>query len=400
MKKKTVVLGVSGGIACYKSAALASKLVQAGYAVEVVMTPNATQFIGPHTFESLTHSRAMVDTFDRNFQSHVEHVALADKADLLLIAPATANIIAKAAHGIGDDMLSTTILACDCPKLVAPAMNTRMYQNPVTQDNLETLRRYGWQVIEPASGRLACGAVGLGKMPEPEDLLEAVDHAIRHEKDLSGLRVLVTAGPTQESLDPVRFLTNHSSGRMGYAVAKAAAQRGARVTLVSGPVELKRYPYVETVDVVTAQEMFQAVTGRAGEQDIIIKAAAVADYRPAETADHKLKKSTGEGITLALERTQDILAWLGENKRPGQFLCGFSMETENLVENSRAKLQRKNLDMVAANSLRQEGAGFGGSTNVLTLITREGEEPLPLLSKEEAAHRLLDKIVDGRGERK
>lgn len=400
MKKKTVVLGVSGGIACYKSAALASKLVQAGYAVEVVMTPNATQFIGPHTFESLTHSRAMVDTFDRNFQSHVEHVALADKADLLLIAPATANIIAKAAHGIGDDMLSTTILACDCPKLVAPAMNTRMYQNPVTQDNLETLRRYGWQVIEPASGRLACGAVGLGKMPEPEDLLEAVDHAIRHEKDLSGLRVLVTAGPTQESLDPVRFLTNHSSGRMGYAVAKAAAQRGARVTLVSGPVELKRYPYVETVDVVTAREMFQAVTRRAGEQDIIIKAAAVADYRPAETADHKIKKSAEEGMTLALKRTQDILAWLGENKKPGQFLCGFSMETENLVENSRAKLQRKNLDMVAANSLRQEGAGFGGSTNVLTLITREGEEPLPLLSKEEAAHRLLDKIVDGRGERK
>lgn len=400
MKKKTVVLGVSGGIACYKSAALASKLVQAGYAVEVVMTPNATQFIGPHTFESLTHSRAMVDTFDRNFQSHVEHVALADKADLLLIAPATANIIAKAAHGIADDMLSTTILACDCPKLVAPAMNTRMYQNPVTQDNLETLRRYGWQVIEPASGRLACGAVGLGKMPEPEDLLEAVDHAIRHEKDLSGLRVLVTAGPTQESLDPVRFLTNHSSGRMGYAVAKAAAQRGARVTLVSGPVELKRYPYVETVDVVTAREMFQAVTRRAGEQDIIIKAAAVADYRPAETADHKIKKSAEEGMTLALKRTQDILAWLGENKKPGQFLCGFSMETENLVENSRAKLQRKNLDMVAANSLRQEGAGFGGSTNVLTLITREGEEPLPLLSKEEAAHRLLDKIVDGRGERK
>lgn len=399
MKKKTVVLGVSGGIACYKSAALASKLVQAGYAVEVVMTPNATQFIAPHTFESLTHSRAMVDTFDRNFQSHVEHVALADKADLLLIAPATANIIAKAAHGIADDMLSTTILACDCPKLVAPAMNTRMYQNPVTQDNLETLRRYGWQIIEPASGRLACGAVGLGKMPEPEDLLEAVDQVLRHEKDLSGLRVLVTAGPTQESLDPVRFLTNHSSGRMGYAVAKAAAQRGARVTLVSGPVELKRYPYVETVDVVTAREMFQAVTGRAGEQDIIIKAAAVADYRPAETADHKIKKSAGEGMTLALERTQDILAWLGENKKPGQFLCGFSMETENLVENSRVKLQRKNLDMVAANSLRQEGAGFGGSTNVLTLITREGEEALPLLSKEEAAHRLLDAICRQRGER-
>lgn len=393
MKKKTVVLGVSGGIACYKAAALASKLTQRGYNVEVVMTKNATEFIGPHTFESLTHNRAMVDTFDRNFQSHVEHVALADKADLLIVAPATANIIAKAAHGIADDMLSTTILACDCPKLAAPAMNTRMYDNPVTQDNLNALRRYGWQVIEPASGHLACGAVGKGKMPEPEDLLEAVDHAISHEKDLLGLRLLVTAGPTQEAVDPVRYLTNHSSGKMGYAIAKAAAARGAAVTLVSGPTALKKPAFVDCVDVVTAQDMLEAVTARAGEQDVVIKAAAVADYRPTHAAENKIKKGPEQGLTLELERTGDILAWLGEHKRPGQLLCGFSMETENLVENSRKKLEKKNLDLVAANSLRQEGAGFGVSTNVLTLISREGEEPLPMLTKEEAAHRLLDKIA-------
>ncbi len=399
MKKKTVVLGVTGGIACYKSAALASKLTQRGYDVEVVLTKNATEFIGPHTFESLTHNRAMVDTFDRNFQSHVEHVALADKADLLIVAPATANIIAKAAHGIADDMLSTTILACDCKKLMAPAMNTRMYDNPVTRDNLETLRRYGWEVIEPASGRLACGAVGRGKMPEPEDLLEAVDHAIAYDKDLSGVRVLVTAGPTQESLDPVRYLTNHSSGKMGYAIARAAAWRGAEVTLVSGPTALKKPAYVDTVDVVTAWEMFGAVTSRAGEQDVIIKAAAVADYRPAQVADGKIKKGAGEGLTLELRRTDDILAYLGEHKRPGQILCGFSMETENLVENSRKKLIRKSLDIVAANSLKEEGAGFGVSTNVLTLITREDETQLPLLTKEEAAHRLLDRIAELRGER-
>jgi phosphopantothenoylcysteine decarboxylase/phosphopantothenate--cysteine ligase len=399
VKKKTVVLGVTGGIACYKSAALASKLTQRGYDVEVVLTKNATEFIGPHTFESLTHNRAMVDTFDRNFQSHVEHVALADKADLLIVAPATANIIAKAAHGIADDMLSTTILACDCKKLMAPAMNTRMYDNPVTRDNLETLRRYGWEVIEPASGRLACGAVGRGKMPEPEDLLEAVDHAIAYDKDLSGVRVLVTAGPTQESVDPVRYLTNHSSGKMGYAIARAAAWRGAEVTLVSGPTALKKPAYVDTVDVVTAWEMFGAVTSRAGEQDVIIKAAAVADYRPAQVADGKIKKGAGEGLTLELRRTDDILAYLGEHKRPGQILCGFSMETENLVENSRKKLIRKSLDIVAANSLKEEGAGFGVSTNVLTLITREDETQLPLLTKEEAAHRLLDRIAELRGER-
>lgn len=335
----------------------------------------------------------MVDTFDRNFQNHVEHVALADKADLLIVAPATANVLAKAAHGIADDMLTTTILACSCPKLAAPAMNTRMYENPVTQDNLETLRRYGWQVIEPKSGRLACGAVGMGKMPEPEELLEAVDHAVRYEKDLAGLRLLVTAGPTREALDPVRFLSNHSSGKMGYAVARAASDRGAEVTLVTGPTALKPPAFVETVEVTSAQEMFDAVTRRAQEQDIIVKAAAVADYRPAEYSENKLKKGEGDPLSLPLERTRDILLWLGEHKKPGQFLCGFSMETERLLENSRKKLKKKNLDMVAANSLNEAGAGFGGSTNVLTLITADSEEQLPLLSKEEAAHRLLDGIL-------
>ena len=391
MEKKTVVVGVTGGIACYKAAALCSKLTQRGYNVEVVLTKNATEFIGPHTFESLTHNRAMVDTFDRNFQSHVEHVALADKADLLLVAPATANIIAKAAHGIADDMLSTTVLACDCPKLMAPAMNTRMYENPVTQDNLSTLRRYGWEVIEPATGHLACGATGKGKMPEPEDLLEAVDHAVRYEKDLTGLRILVTAGPTRERLDPVRFISNHSTGKMGYAVARAAAHRGAQVTLISGPVSLKKPAYVETVDVESALDMFQAVQSRVEEQDIIIKTAAVADYRPVQVSGEKIKKKEGD-LSLPLERTDDILGWLGQHRKPGQFLCGFSMETENLVENSRQKLSRKGIQMICANSLRQEGAGFGGETNVLTLITPSGEEALPLMSKEEAAHRVLDAI--------
>lgn len=398
MEKKTVVLGVTGGIACYKAAALTSKLVQRGYEVEVVMTENAMEFVGPHTFEALTHNRAITDTFDRNFQSHVEHVALADKADCLMIAPATANVIAKAAHGIADDMLSTTILACSCPKLIAPAMNTKMYENPVTQDNLELLRKYGWQVIEPAAGYLACGAVGKGKMPEPEALLEAVDHAVRYEKDLNGLKVLVTAGPTQEPLDPVRYLTNHSTGKMGYAIARAAADRGAEVVLVTGPTGLKKPAFLETVEIVTAKEMFEAVKARAAEQDIIIKAAAVADYRPAEYAEQKLKKGEG-GLALPLERTDDILQWLGEHKKPGQFLCGFSMETERLLENSRAKLEKKRVDMVAANSLRQEGAGFGVDTNVLTLVTAGGEEELPLLSKEEAAHRLLDAILRERKEK-
>lgn len=395
-KAKTVVLGVTGGIACYKAASLASGLVKRGYNVEVILTEHATQFIGPHTFESLTHNRVMVDTFDRNFPHHVEHVALADKADLLVVAPATANVIAKAAHGIADDMLTTTILACDCEKLMVPAMNTRMYGNPVTQDNLDTLRKYGWHILEPAVGRLACGATGAGKMPEPEDILEAVDHLISHEKDLADLRVLVTAGPTMEALDPVRFLTNHSSGRMGYAIAAAAAARGAAVTLISGPTHLKKPAFVETVDVRSADDMFEAVRQRADQQDIIIKAAAVADFRPVQIASEKIKKGTDDQLSISLVRTNDILAWLGQHRRPGQYLCGFSMETQNMLENSRRKLRAKKVDMIAANNLKEEGAGFGVATNRLTLITADSEQTLPLLSKEAAAHRLLDAICAAR----
>ncbi|MBD5148755.1 MAG: bifunctional phosphopantothenoylcysteine decarboxylase/phosphopantothenate--cysteine ligase CoaBC [Oscillibacter sp.] len=394
LKGKTVLLGVTGGIACYKAAMLASALVKQHCRVHVLMTRNAAEFVGPHTFESLTGNRVAMDTFDRNYVHQVEHIALADQADLVLIAPATANVLAKLAHGIADDMLTTVTLACGCPKIAAPAMNTKMYENPVTQDNIATLRRYGWEVLEPASGRLACGAVGSGKMPEPEDLLEAVLHALVHERDMEGLRVLVTAGPTREALDPVRYLTNHSTGTMGYAIARAAAARGAAVTLVSGPTALKKPAYVETVDVVSAQEMFDAVTSRSGDQDIIIKAAAVADYRPAAAAEEKIKKSQDDGdLSLALARTPDILGWLGQHRREGQFLCGFSMETQNVLENSRKKLEQKHLDLIAANDLREAGAGFGGTTNVLTLISREDEISLPLMSKDEAAHRLLDVIT-------
>ena len=397
LKGKTVLLGVTGGIACYKSANLASALVKQGANVQVVMTRNATEFIGPHTFESLTGNRVSVDTFDRNYQFQVEHIALADQADLVLVAPATANVLAKLAHGLADDMLTTTILACNCPKIAAPAMNTKMYENPVTQDNLDILRKYGWEIVEPASGRLACGAVGKGKMPEPEDLLECVLHALSHEKDMTGLKVLVTAGPTQEALDPVRYLTNHSTGKMGYAIAKAAAARGAEVTLVSGPVNLKKPPYMEVVDIVSAQDMFDAVTSRAPEQDIIIKAAAVADYRPASVAEEKIKKSGNDSdLSLPLARTSDILAWLGEHRVPGQFLCGFSMETKDMVENSKKKLEKKHIDLIAANNLKQAGAGFGVDTNVLTLISSDGARELPLLSKEEAAHALLDEIMSRR----
>lgn len=397
LKGKTVLLGITGGIACYKSANLASALVKQGANVQVVMTRNATEFIGPHTFESLTGNRVSVDTFDRNYQFQVEHIALADQADLVLVAPATANVLAKLAHGLADDMLTTTILACNCPKIAAPAMNTKMYENPITQDNLDILRKYGWEIVEPASGRLACGAVGKGKMPEPEDLLECVLHALSHEKDMTGLKVLVTAGPTQEALDPVRYLTNHSTGKMGYAIAKAAAARGAEVTLVSGPVNLKKPPYMEVVDIVSAQDMFDAVTSRAPEQDIIIKAAAVADYRPASVAEEKIKKSGNDSdLSLPLARTSDILAWLGEHRVPGQFLCGFSMETKDMVENSKKKLEKKHIDLIAANNLKQAGAGFGVDTNVLTLISSDGARELPLLSKEEAAHALLDEIMSRR----
>ena len=391
---KTVLLGVTGGIACYKAAALASALVKQHCDVQVVMTRNATEFLTPVTFEQLTGNRVAVDTFDRNHPFQVEHVALADRADLVLIAPATANVLAKLAHGIADDMLTTTVLACDCPKMAAPAMNTRMYENPVTQDNLATLRRYGWEIIAPASGRLACGAVGPGKLPEPEDLLECVLHALSHTKDMAGLRLLVTAGPTQEALDPVRYLTNHSTGKMGYAIARAAAARGAEVTLVTGPTALKRPAYMEVVEVVSAREMFEAVTRRSQRQDIIVKAAAVADYRPAAVAGEKIKKSEdGSDLALTLERTDDILAWLGAHKPQGQFLCGFSMETRDVLANSRKKLLKKNLDLIAANSLREAGAGFGTATNHVTLITAQAEKDLPLMSKDQVAHALLDEIL-------
>lgn len=392
LQGKTVVLGVTGGIAAYKMPNLASALVKLGCNVQVLMTQNATQFITAVTFETLTGNKALVDTFDRNFSFQVEHIAVADQADLVMIAPATANVIAKLAHGLADDMLTTTVLACNCPKIVVPAMNTKMYENPVTQDNLNTLRRYGWEVVEPASGYLACGAVGKGKLPEPEVLLQVILHDLAHEKDMVGKKVLVTAGPTQEALDPVRYLTNHSSGKMGYAIAQAAARRGAQVTLVSGPVALKRLPYVETVDVVSAQEMFEAVAVRAAEQDILIKAAAVADYRPMMVAEDKMKKSD-DALSIPLERTQDILGWLGQHRRPGQFLCGFSMETQNMVENSRKKLEKKQVDMIAANNLKVEGAGFGVDTNLLTLITKDGLDELPLVTKEEAADLLLDRIL-------
>lgn len=390
---KTVLLGVTGGIAAYKIPNLVSALVKQHCNVQVVMTENATQFITPLAFEALTSRKTLVHTFDRNIDYKIEHISLADEADLVFIAPATANVIAKLAHGLADDMLTTTVLACDCPKIIVPAMNTRMYLNQATQDNLEKLRQYGWQVIDPCSGRLACGVEGPGKMPEPNFLLEVILHELSHEKDMVGKKVLVTAGPTQEALDPVRYLTNHSTGKMGYAIAQAAAARGAQVTLVSGPTNLPRPYRVEVIDVVTAEETFREVTRCSTSQDIIIKAAAVADYRPARIAHDKMKKGEGE-LSIPLERTQDILAYLGAHRTPNQFLCGFSMETTNVLENSRAKLLRKNIDMIAANSLREAGAGFAGDTNRLTLITRDGDTPLPLVSKTESAHLLLDHILN------
>ena len=392
LKGKTVLLGVTGGIAAYKAAYLASALVKLHANVEVVMTQHATQFIAPLTFEQLTGNRCMVDTFDRNFSHQVEHIALADRTDLVLIAPATANVCAKLAHGLADDMLTTTVLACTCPKLIAPAMNTHMLENPVTQDNLALLRRYGWEVISPAAGRLACGAVGSGKLPEPDLLVQHILRAIALPHDLAGKRVLVTAGPTQEALDPVRYLTNHSSGKMGYAIAKMAMLRGAQVTLVSGPTAIPRPPFVEVVEVVSAQDMFQAVTSRQEQADFIFKAAAVADYTPADYSGDKVKKGDGD-LSIPLKRTQDILKHLGEHRRPGQILCGFSMETRDMLENSRAKLEKKKVDLICANNLKVDGAGFGVDTNVITLITRDRVEELPLLSKEEAAGRILDRAA-------
>lgn len=391
LKGKTVILGVSGSIAAYKIASLASALVKLHCDVHVIMTQNATNFIHPITFETLTGNKCLVDTFDRNFDYSVEHVALAKKADVVMVAPATANVIAKMAHGLADDMLTTTILACQCPKIVAPAMNTRMFRNSIVQDNMKLLKCYGMEVIDPACGYLACGDTGEGKMPEPELLLQYILKALVTEKDMEGLHVLVTAGPTQEAIDPVRYITNHSTGKMGYAIAKAAAMRGAKVTLVSGPVQIAPPPFVETVNVVSAEEMFREVTSRAQKQDIIIKTAAVADYRPAVVAAEKVKKKDGD-LGIALERTKDILAHLGANKKEGQFLCGFSMETENMLENSITKLVKKNLDMVIANNLKVEGAGFGTNTNVVTIITRKGGEQLPLMSKDDVADKILDAI--------
>ncbi len=392
LKGKTILLGVTGGIAAYKAAALASALVKQHANVEVVMTAHATQFITPLTFEQLTGRRCMVDAFDRNFTHHVEHIALADRTDLVMIAPATANVCAKLAHGLADDMLTTTVLACVCPKLIAPAMNTKMLENPVTQDNLELLRSYGWEVISPAAGRLACGAVGAGKLPEPDLLLQHILRKIALPHDLAGRRILVTAGPTHEALDPVRYLTNHSTGKMGYAIARAAMLRGAEVTLVTGPTDVTPPPFVEVVPVSSAQDMFEAVATRQQWADFIFKAAAVADYTPAGYSDDKLKKKDDE-LSIPLRRTRDILQHLGEHRRPGQVLCGFSMETRDMVPNSRAKLEKKNLDMICANNLKVAGAGFAGDTNVITIITPTGLEELPLMSKEEAAARILDAAV-------
>ncbi len=388
---KTVVLGVSGSIAAYKIAGLASALKKLHADVQVIMTRNGTQFITPLTFESLTGNKCLVDTFDRNFQFSVEHVAIAKKADIFMLAPATANVIAKAAHGLADDMLTTTFLACRCPKYIVPAMNTQMYENPITQDNLKTCVSYGMHVIDPAVGYLACGDVGAGKMPEPEVLLDYILQEIAYPKDLAGKKILVTAGPTQEKLDPVRYLTNHSTGRMGYAIARVAARRGAEVTLVTGPTNLEKPRFVKLVEITSAGEMFEAVTAAAPAQDAVIKAAAVADYRPVSAADEKMKKKDGE-MFIELERTGDILGYLGQHKRKGQLLCGFSMETENLLANSREKLRKKNLDMIAANSLKVEGAGFGTDTNVVTLITREEETALEKMSKDDVADRLLTKL--------
>ena len=389
---KTVLLGVTGSIAAYKTASLASMLVKKHADVHVLMTRNAVNFINPITFETLTGNKCLVDTFDRNFQYSVEHVALAKKADVVMIAPASANVIGKLANGIADDMLTTTVMACRCRKYVSPVMNTAMFENPVLQDNLKKLSGYGFAIIDPASGYLACGDTGKGKMPEPADLLKYIEKEIAFTKDMEGLRVLVTAGPTHEAIDPVRYITNHSSGKMGYAVAKMAMLRGADVTLVSGRTALEAPPFMKVVPVVSARDMYEAVTAVSDGMDIIIKAAAVADYRPMSVADEKIKKADGD-MSILLERTDDILAWLGSHKRPGQFLCGFSMETSNLEGNSRAKLQKKNLDLVAANSLKVEGAGFMGDTNVLTLISQEEEVSLPLMSKEDAAMKLLDKIL-------
>ncbi len=392
LKGKTVVLAVTGSIAAYKIASLASQLVKLHAEVHVMMTQNATNFITPITFETLTGNKCLIDTFDRNFQFNVEHVSLAKKADIVLIAPASANVIGKLANGIADDMLTTTVMACKCKKIISPAMNTNMFENPIVQDNLKKLAYYGYEVIQPAVGLLACKDVGAGKMPEPEVLLEYIKREIYYEKDLVGKNILITAGPTQEAVDPVRFLTNHSTGKMGYALAKVCSYRGANVTLVTGKTNIQKPMFVNVVDITSAKQMFDAVTEAFPQQDIVIKAAAVADYRPANVSDEKVKKTDGS-MSIPLERTDDILKYLGEHKEEHQFLCGFSMETQNMLENSRAKLVKKNLDMIVANNLKVAGAGFAGDTNVVTMITKQDETELPLLSKEETAVQIINKII-------
>lgn len=392
LQGKTVVLGVTGSIAAYKIANLASMLVKLHADVHVLMTQNATNFINPITFETLTNHKCLVDTFDRNFNYNIEHVALGERADIVLVAPASANIIAKMAYGIADDMLSTTVLACKCKKIVAPAMNTNMYENNVVQANIERLREFGMEVVEPDTGRLACRTVGKGKMPSEEVLLAHILQNIQYDHDMAGKNVLVTAGATREAIDPVRYITNHSTGKMGYALATVASRRGAKVTLVSGATSLTPPDFVEYVPVVSAEDMFEVVTKRAADQDIIVKAAAVADYTPAAVSEEKIKKQDGESA-VSLVRTKDILSWLGQHKKPGQFLCGFSMETEHMLENSRKKLEKKNADMIVANNLRVQGAGFATDTNVVTLITKDQEVELPMLSKEEVASKIFDFIL-------
>ncbi len=391
LKGKNVILGVTGSIAAYKIAGLASMLVKKGCRVDVMMSQNATNFINPITFETLTGNKCLVDTFDRNFQFQVEHVSLAKQADVVMIAPASANVIAKLAHGLADDMLTTTVLACKCRKIIAPAMNTNMYENPIVQNNLKICQSYGMEVIKPAVGYLACGDTGAGKMPEPEELFDYIEREIAWEKDLKGKKILVTAGPTREAIDPVRFITNYSTGKMGYAIARAASLRGAEVTLVTGKTDVPKPRFVNIIETESARDMFDAVTAGAEYQDAIIKAAAVADYRPKNVGAEKTKKTDGD-MAIELERTDDILKWLGEHRRDGQFLCGFSMETQNMLENSRAKLKKKNIDMIVANNLKVDGAGFGTDTNVVTIITGEKEISLEKMTKEEVADRLLSEI--------
>ncbi|WP_417018126.1 bifunctional phosphopantothenoylcysteine decarboxylase/phosphopantothenate--cysteine ligase CoaBC [Anaerotignum sp.] len=396
LKGKTVILGVTGSIAAYKMANVASMLVKMECDVHVIMTENATHFITPITFETLTGNKCLVDTFDRNFQFHVAHVSLAKKADVVLIAPASANVIGKLANGIADDMLTTTVMACTCKKIIAPAMNTNMYHNPIVQDNLKKLQAYDYEVIQPDSGMLACRDVGDGKMPKEEVLVGYILREIAYEKDLKGMKVIVTAGPTQESIDPVRYITNHSTGKMGYEIAKAAMLRGAEVTLVSGVTALERPVFVDYVQVVSAEDMFQAMKARFLDNDIIIKSAAVADYKPKTVADDKMKKKDGE-MSIELDRTHDILKYMGEHRREGQFYCGFSMETQNMLENSRVKLDKKNIDLVIANNLKVAGSGFGTDTNVVTMISKQEEIQLELLTKEEVAHKILDEILKLKG---